>query len=448
MPDSFEKFAAVARAERGGLFDSERPITLARAPAWVDLLGGTADAGGSLALGWPLAESSYVALQPDPEPILRLQTTAGSSFELPLDELQDAAGWPREYADLAARLAAQPDELRLSAAAWLALMREEFARFPGGARLLLRPAAGPDPALAQIAATALALVNAYDVRLARRELALACQVALAQVIGREAGALGPMTSLCATEGELLLLHQQPAWHWGNLRLPYGAAIWALRVGDGPPRAPERAQAAAAMAYRMIAAAAGLGPREAARRWRGYLAEVGTAHFERRYRDLLPAQLSGAEYLARYGQPEQAPPIDPAEGYPLRAAAALPVEEHLRARTAAALLRAAASKAQREDDLLLVGELMARSHWAMRAAGYGDIHADSLADMVNAAGPGEGLYGARVAAAASGATLVVLGRSEGDAALRAIAAVYAERIAAPVEVYGGSSQPTASLIRMS
>lgn len=438
MASDFERFIAAARAERGGLFEPGAPITVARAPAWVDLLGGADPAGGSLALGWPLGESSFVALQPVGEPSLRVERPGEPPIAIGLDLLQDDTGWPREYAAASESVAGLPEAGRAAAAAWLALMREEFARFPGGARLLLRPGDGPQRALGLVAAIAQALVSAYGVRLSPRELALACQVGLERVMGVGAGALGPVTAVSGAEGELLLLHQQPAWPWGGVRLPHGAAIWALRAGDGPPAPPARSATAATMAARMLADAAGLSEAAAGERWRGYLANVGTAHFERRYRDLLPAQLAGAEYLARYGQPAGGPTVDAAEVYPLRAAAALPVEEHLRARTALALLRAAASKAQREDDLQLVGELLAQSHWAQRAAGYGDVHADALADMVNAAGPGEGLYGARAAAAPSGATLVAIGRAEGEAALRAIAAVYAERSGLPVAVYAGSA----------
>jgi hypothetical protein len=56
--------------------------------------------------------------------------------------------------------------------AWVALMREEFVRFGGGARLLLHPLAGEASAATVIAAVAQALVTAYNVHLAPRELAM------------------------------------------------------------------------------------------------------------------------------------------------------------------------------------------------------------------------------------------------------------------------------------
>ncbi|NNJ12439.1 hypothetical protein EKD04_019110 [Chloroflexales bacterium ZM16-3] len=440
MPSEFDRFIAQARAERGSFFDAARPITLARAPGWVDLLGGAAAHGGALALGWPLGGSTFAALQPDPEPMIRIRAGDVESC-LPLEALA-SGGRPREYAEIAARVA---DSAPVGAAwwsaalgAWAALMREEFVVFSGGARLLLRPTDGPGARESWAAATAQSLVSAYGVRISPRELAMGCQVAAGRVGGRDGGALGPMISVCATAGELLLLNPQPAWQSGGLHMPHGSAIWALRVGDGPShRGEARYHIAAAMAYRMIADAAELTPQQADARWGGYLANIGTAIFARRYRDLLPPRLSGADFLARYGSPPGVI-IAPDEIYPLRAAGTLAVEGHLRSRSAVALLRAAASKAQREDDLLLVGEIMADSHWHQRAAGLGDLHADRLADMVDAAGVDRGLLGARAPASASGATLVVLARAGAEGELRAIAERYAQVCGEPVGLFGGSA----------
>jgi hypothetical protein len=439
MATELDRFISEARDLRGGFFERGRPITVARAPGWVDLLGGAAAYGGALALGWPVGGGSFVALQPTPDPVIELRDEAGPSLALPLEALAHGDGAPREYGEAAAGLAHLPERARLAAAAWLALMREEFVRFPGGARALFGVADGPGWPIGLLAAVAQALVSAYGVRLAPRELGLSCRVGAARVAGPayDPGALGALVSVCAPGGALLQLHQQPAWLWGNLHLPAHTAVWALRVGEGP--APEAAltRAAGAMAYRMAADAEGLAPQAADARWLGYLGNLGTAPFEGRLRPLLPDALTGREFLARYGQPPGAT-IDPGQTYPLRAAAALPVEEHLRARTAAALLRAAASRAQRDDDLTIVGELLARSHWGQRAAGLGDLHGDQLAERVTAAGPAVGLFGARTPAAASGATLVVLGRADAEPALRAIADTYAAERGLPVALFGGSS----------
>lgn len=435
MATEFDRFIGEARQLRGAFFERGRPITVARAPGWVDLIGGGAAAAGTLALGYPLGFGAFVALQPAAEPAVRLRESGGTIYPLPIDTLLRADGEPRAYAEVAGRVAHLPPRLRLVAAAWMALLREEFARFAGGARLLVQVHDVPGWELALTAAVAQALVSAYGVKLAPRELGLSSRVGLVRVAGiaHDPGALGALVSVCAPAHSLLLLHQQPAWMWGNLHMPAGTTLWALRVGDGPR--PQGPPTATAMAYRMAADALDLSPAAADARWLGYLANLGTASFERGLRELLPPTLSGADYLARYG-PLPDLPLAPNELYPVRAAAALAVEEHLRARTALALLRAAANKAQRDDDLQLVGELMIQSHWAQRAAGLADAHADRLADMVAAAGE-PGMFGSRAPAAASGATLVVLGRAEAEPALRSVVERYAEQSGLPVALFGES-----------
>lgn len=437
MATELDRFVREAQGLRGGFFERGRPITTARAPGWVDLLGGAAPGSGSLALGWPLGVSSFVALQPDPEPVIRLRDGAGVERALPLAALVDGRGAAREYADIAMVVAAESVAVRLAAAAWAALLREEFVRFAGGARVLFHAADGPGGAASLVVALAQALVSAHGVRLAPRELGLSVRAGMGRVLGAgdDPGDLGALVSVCASGGSLLMLHQQPAWVWGNLHLPHGAAIWALRVGAGRREDGAVARAAVAMAYRLTAEAVGLAPDEADRRWLGYLSNLGAAPFAA-LRARLPDELRGDEFVARHG-PLTGLELVPDTRYPVRAAAALAVEEHLRARTAVALLRAAASKVQRDEDLVLVGELLAQSHGAQRDAGLDDAHADALAERVYAAGA-KGLFGARAPAAPCGATLVVLGRADAEPALRLIAEEYAAASGLPVVVFGGSA----------
>lgn len=438
MPTELDRFITAARAERGGLFAARAPIIAARAPGWVDLMGGAAAPGGSLALGWPLGAGSFVALQPLAAGGLLVAEGPQQAHALSLADLLHQDGSPREYADARARLADAPPLARLAGAVWLALLREEFAQLPGGACALVRHAAGPGSAVGLAAALAQALVSACAIHLAPRELAHVVQTALARVAGDDPGALGPLVSVCAHGGALLPVHQQPRWLWGELHLPHGTALWAIVIGEGPSLAEqERLAVATRLAYALAAEAAGLDPAEADARWLGYLANLGTPFFEARVRARLPAALAGEAVLARFG-PLAGAPSAPETIYQVRAAAALAVEEHLRARMAAALLRAAASKAQRDEDLALVGELMARSHGGQRVAELGDPRADALVERIYAEGAGQGLYGARAAAAASGASVVVLGRAEAEPALRAIVTAYGDAAGLPVALYGGTS----------
>ncbi len=442
MKRPFDAFCAAAQARRGDLFHAEGPITVAAAPGWVDLIGGTATDGGSLALGWPTGATALVALQPDPEPLIQL-FVAEQYFQFPCAALVDATGWPCSFNELTKQLYSAPPELAELLGIWVALMREEFVRFPAGVRVWMQPAAGPGAAASVTAALAQALVTAFAVKLSARELALAVEVALAHSHGLGgAGTLGPMVSLCAPATHLLLLHQQPAWRWGDVHLPHGAAIWVLTVGAPVPQAPSpRLRTAARLAYAAIAAADGLTLQAADRQWQGYLANLAGTTFEQRYRAALPTTLRGKTIKP---PDHQAMEIDPEAQYPLQAVAALAVGEHLRARMIVALLRGAASKPQRDDDLHLIGELLLQSHWAQHAAGFSDAHADALLELVVAQGVEHGLFGARMPAPATGATLVILGRTDADALVHTLADSYAQRVGLPVTVTSGSS-PGASAV---
>ena len=61
--DSAEARAFVAFAAAHPIFDPGLPITIARAPGRLDLMGGIADYSGSLVLQWPLREATMVAVQ-------------------------------------------------------------------------------------------------------------------------------------------------------------------------------------------------------------------------------------------------------------------------------------------------------------------------------------------------------------------------------------------------
>jgi hypothetical protein len=231
-------FHTQARALRGTLFHRRRPLFFASAPGWVDLFGeGLGDADYP-AIGWPTADQAAVALQADPDPTLRVQLLgAAEAADLPLETLAPA-GLPVEYSAARARLADLPPELALAASCWLALLREEFARPLGGARLLIAPHSGPGATASMAVAITAALCEAFAVRLARRELALCAYQGLRYALGYPLGPLGPLVAGCGTPGELLAI-DGPRCGLIGLRLPADLSL-GLRPAPGPtlPLPPE------------------------------------------------------------------------------------------------------------------------------------------------------------------------------------------------------------------
>lgn len=452
-----DAFLTTVRCQQDDFFDRDRPIVVARAPGCLDLIGGNSDYGGGLALASPLAAAVVVALQPDPEPVIRVRcpATGASEVAIPLAALAPG-GLPLEYAQSRAFLAAArsaglpsplPDDWPACVAGcWLTLMREEFVQWRGGARVLAATAlpAGCSAAAALAAATLRALTAAYGIGLAPRELALHCQVALNRVAGLPWGVTAPAAALCGVADHLLPVRCQPCTPGDPLALPAGLAVWGIVAGpEGDGYA--RARIGAAIGYRMIAEAADLPVRVAENgymqvvdgRWRGYLANIGPAEYRRSYSVLLPARIDGAAFLACYGgSADPTFPVDPAQIYPVRAAATHAIAEHFRARSFAALLAAARDPALADETALLLGELLYQSHADSVACGLTAPGAERLVELVRDAGVAQGLYGARVSG--GGNSVVVLGRAEAGAAVAALAERYVAATGETAQVLSGSS----------
>jgi L-arabinokinase len=204
-----------------------------------------------------------------------------------------------------------------------------------------------------------------------------------------------------------------------------------------------------MGYRIIAGMAG---RSVARRageqvaiddptWRGYLANIAPSLWETAYRDQIPLQIGGADFLERYGgTTDTVTRVDPARTYAVRQPTAHPIYEHHRVRLFRALLgRLAEDEGRRTEDerwppfvvrpssfveaATLLGELMFQSHASYSACGLGSDGTDRLVELVRAAGPQSGLYGAKITGGGSGGTVAVLARRGSLDAVRAIAAQY-------------------------
>lgn len=315
--------------------------------------------------------------------------------------------------------------------AFLVLMREEFVRFAGGVRLLVRCDIPLDEGGRAALAVAVlqALVTWANVRLPTRELALHAQTLARRCLELPDGVAAPATALHATAKHGLLLRCNPLAVAGNPHLPHDVGLWAVQLGEADARPWRQAQVAVAMAGRILsqqllaqegAEAATVEPeqRRAARALRGtmqqgYLANLNLAGFAQRFGQLLPESLSAAAFLAQHGPlPDDLLPLEPGAVYPLRAIASHAVAESFRARTAAALLPHAHGHS-RDETLALLGELMAQSHDEAATYGLATPAAQRLVQLVQAAGPEHGLWGAR--ACGGGHMVAVLGRhNKGEA----------------------------------
>jgi L-arabinokinase len=251
-----------------------------------------------------------------------------------------------------------------------------------------------------------------------QELAMLCQQVENYVVGAPCGIMDQTTSACGVQDSLLALLCQPAELQEPVELPSALEVWGIDSGVRHAVTGSDYNAVrvgAFMGYRIIAELAELAARPLSEgrvsiddpRWGGYLANVGPSLWAMHYRDHVPLELSGADFLARYGGSTDAVThIDPRRLYAVRQPAAHPIYEHHRVRLFRALLSQGASSG---EQLQLLGELMYQSHASYSACGLGSHGTDRLVEMIRHAGPAAGLYGAKITGGGSGGTVAVLAR---------------------------------------
>jgi L-arabinokinase len=394
-------------------FRWDRELIVSRAPGRLDLMGGIADYSGSLVLELPIARAMHVALQLQLRETLRIvslpESPNGSprSFEMSLTDFLDS-GRPVDYPVARERFARSPENhwAAYIAGAFLVLMRERGRVFEEGASILISSAVpegkGVSSSAALEVAAMQAIAAAYGIDILPREMAFLCQRVENLVAGAPCGVMDQMTSACGEADRLLAVLCQPGELKGTVRLPRELAVWGIDSGirhsvGGADYGTVRT--AAFMGFRMIADMAGLPCRKTEidglvriddSKWNGYLANVTPSEFEQSYAAGLPEQMSGAEFLERYGGiTDPVTSLGLARLYPVLRATSHPIYEHDRVKSFANILKVWSGAGQSEE----LGRLMYESHESYSVCGLGSPGTDQLVGLVREAGPRSGLYGA-------------------------------------------------------
>ena len=457
--DRLNAMASGGGAPRGWL-DPAETVVVARAPGRLDVMGGIADYSGSLVLEMPIAEAACVAVQRAREPVLDMVS------------LDPDGGGQRRVSVALGALGAGRAEGHGAARAWftrdpaahwasyvagpvLVLMGERPLGWRGGLRILVRSevpeAKGVSSSAALEVATMQAVAALFDIRLAPAELARLCQRAENLVVGAPCGIMDQITVASGRAGSLLALRCQPAIIEADVPVPDGIGLWGIDSGirhavSGADYASVRV--GAFMGYRIIADVAGLPVTQADgthvriedTRWGGYLANVLPSELARHFVDVLPETMDGAAFLERYGPTtDPVTTIDPDRSYAVHAATVHPIHEHFRVRAFARLL----GRDPCAQTLLLLGELMRQAHASYGACGLGTAGTDRLVDLVTEAGPGAGLFGAKITGGGCGGTVAVLGRADAEGAVRQVAERYRGGTGPAPTVFAGSSPGSVS-----
>lgn len=442
----------IAHLVTAELFGSGRPIVVGRAPARLDVMGGIADYSGATVLELPLAHGVYVAAQQSDDGRLLVRTAGPATpplahpvTSIPLAILRD--GPPAQA----------PERLRAALleidAAWAAYVLGPLAMLYAvgllspqrdTARAGLRLAVWSDvPAGAGVSSSAAlevaalrALQGLFALDLPPLRLAALAQQAEHRAALAPCGIMDQATAVLGRQDHLLMLRCQPAEELGQRRLPRDVQVLGInsgvahRVGGGQYG---RVRAATFMGRAIIAAQGGGDPPG------GYLCNLTPERFTARYEGLLPVELRGADFLARYGATgDDATRVEPDAIYPVRACTTHPVQEQA---NVLAFLQALDRYDADGDPAAPIdaGAAMYRSHQSYGArCGLGTPETDLIVELVRAYGSARGVYGAKITGGGAGGTVAVLGAGpQALATVEEIAAAYARRSGNAAGVIQGS-----------
>ena len=415
------------------LFNAKADLIVSRAPGRLDVMGGIADYSGSHVLELPIAEATFVAIQPNAERQLNIVTLLDdephhSSFTMSMSVLDG----PLEYE--AAREFFQQDAATRWAAyvagVFLVLMRERELSFASGANILIASRVPPGKGVSSSAALEVAVMQAvteaFDIRIEGRDKALLCQKVENLVAGAPCGVMDQMTAVFGERNRLLLLLCQPAELKRLITLPRQLMLWGLDSGIR--------HSIGGADYGSVRAGAFMGTRIIADlktdfSENQYLANISPAEFEREYFSQLPARMSGETFLRRYKETiDPVTSIDPQKQYAVRMPTAHPIYENARVQRFVELL-------ERNEGYEELGELMYESHRSYTALGLNSSGTDLIVELVQREA---GLYGAKITGGGSGGTVAVLGDERSREAIQKVVESYTSETGHEPYVFSGSS----------
>ncbi len=392
---------------------------IARAPGRLDVFGGISDYAGSLALMMPLTRHAVAALRPTDDGMLRVTSAEGPEVSLSWAKLQAMAKDPHGGELLCKKLTeikATPDclvaigtVLECVRAGWLTTESTGF-KLAVGTNLSSVSDSGESAATA--AATLATLL-----RWARKELSGVEAVRLVQTVetrwlGRP---VGVSDAMCALEADACLLSQMHTIGRhvaGMLAVPKDYAF--IAIDTGVKRDPDLTK------YGVVRTATQMGVYLIGRiieyensngsHWEGWLAQLSSSEFTKRFRDRLPTKMKGSEFLKLFGDlSDPLVKIEPSFVYRVRSRTEHHVHECSRAvQFAQALARA--DRTEHDVALLEAGDSMYASHWSYgQRCGLGCVESDLMVKLLRDQGPAFDVIGAKLTGRGAGGVVMVLVR---------------------------------------
>lgn len=405
---------------------------VAVAPGRLDVMGGLADFTGALVLNKTIANHAAVAAQRRSEDSVLVSQVecAGSDGAAPLTisykDFRSVASGSKPGSGALEGLSKHDWKIHAALAAVVELVRSDtLPGFSGGLAVQVSSSlsdlsdGGDVPAV--VGATIAAVAGLFDAKVDTTKAASVCVKVENDWLGRVVGFSDALAVLGGEPGSLMQWKCDPCTPGDAVRAGGG---WTLAGIDcGLVRADAsirryRARVAALMGGHLIGRVV---RHEGLRHlnWDGYLSRVSINDYVERFRDRLPTRLKGSDYLALFGETDDAlTQIEPDQVYKVRSRTEHHIYEHARScQFVECLSRGMAGQGERAFEE--AGALMYASHWSYgQRCGLGCVQTDLLVKLLRRQGAQAGVFGAKTTGRGCGGLVAVLLRDD-DRAMGAL-----------------------------
>ena len=444
-------------------FSTNGSTISATAPGRMDVMGGIADYSGSLLLQMPIKQTTTVNIQERNDGVFNFRTQITKSktedFTIHVSEVKDR---PLAEAGVIIRSTKGGDWAVYVLGCFLVLQKEKGIALTG-ANVFIESKVPWGKGVSSSAALEVATMNGlnqlYKLSLGKEELAVLAQMAENLVAGAPCGLMDQLSSHLGQKNKLLPLICQP--HQVDKPISIARGINFSGIDSGVRHAVSGAsysdvRAAAFMSYTIIALNKGASVEELEQArtsgdwsklpFKGFLANIPVSFFEEKYISLLPGEISGKDFLSQYKVSiDTVTNIDETKIYKPSVCGSHPVYENARVNEFKALLKNFKKQDDKQASLIQMGNLMMQSHESYSAVGLGNEFTDKIVEMIRDAGPGSGVFGARVSGGGNGGTVCILSYGkEGKSTVKDIYRQYKQIKKQKLFFFSGSSHGAFSL----
>ncbi len=397
----------------------------------LDVMGGIADYSGSLVLQMPIQQKTIVklTLRADYLSSFISYTESGEELKAEVDTRNFIVNGKIDY------LFAKTKFNELKENSWIAyvlgcvlvLLKEKNIDFKGADFIInssIPLGKGVSSSASIEIATMKALQAAFGISFSGTELPTLAQRVENLIVGAPCGLMDQLSCYFGKPRALLPIVCQPDLVEKEIVIPDNVHFIGIDSGvrhsvGGSSYTDVRC--AAFMGYTILAQLEGASSREIKKAiesntlsklpFSGYLCNISVEEYEKRFKEQLPENISGSDFLRNYGiSIDKITTISATKEYAVRTCTEHPIYENRRVENFKNLLLrySEVDETTRFSILKEMGELMKQSHKSYSICGLGSDRTDEITYLSNQF---ESIYGAKITGGGSGGTVCLLAYGE-------------------------------------